>query len=144
MFDYLNSYGDMSVFLVWLDDGNISQAIDILSKEMGFVFKEKRERCTVYKCTTDERSFLLSVEGTTPEHFYLLYIKCKSALKNLFFNCIDKHLQEMEDWGMRKKSAEEYKDLLSFKLDPRNPYVKNLIEFGLLENIWEKQNGNYE
>lgn len=139
MFDYLNSYNDMSVFLVWLDEGNISLAIDNLSKEIGFVFKEKKERCTVYKCTNDERSFLLSVEGTTPEHFYLLYIKCKSTLKNLFFNCIDTQLQEMEDWGIQKKSVEEYPDLFSFKLDLSNSYVKCLIEFGLIENKFENK-----
>lgn len=139
MFDYLNNYDDMSVFLVLLDSGNISDAIDNLCKEIGFLFKEKKEGCTVYKCTNDERSFLMAVEGTTSEHFYLLYIKCKSTLKHLFFKCIDKQLQEMEDWGIQKKNVDEYQDLLSYKLDKSNPYVQDLIEFGLLDNKFENK-----
>lgn len=132
MFDYLNSCGDMSVFCVLLDDGNINSAIDNLCREMGFAFKEKRDLCTVYSSENDDRSFLMFVEGTSPEHFYLLYIKCKSAYKDLFFNCIDEQRQEMEDWGKEKKSADEYPDLLRLKTRPENPYVKHLKEFGFI------------
>lgn len=132
MFDYLNSYGDMSVFCVLLDEGNINSAIDNLCREMGFAFKEKRDMVRVYSSENDDRSFLMSVEGTTPEHFYLLYIKCKSAYKDLFFNCIDEQRQEMEDWGIVKKSADEYDDLLRLKTRPENPYVKHLKEFGFI------------
>ena len=132
MFDYLNSYGDMSVFCVLLDEGNINSAIDNLCREMGFAFKEKRDMVRVYSSENDDRSFLMSVKETTPEHFYLLYIKCKSAYKDLFLNCIDKQLQEMEDWGIVKKSADEYDDLLRLKMRHGNPYVQDLKEFGFI------------
>ncbi|MBQ8568940.1 MAG: hypothetical protein IJ446_06960 [Oscillospiraceae bacterium] len=127
----MNKYDDMSVFLVLLDEGNIADAVDSLCRKMDFIFCEKNEKYAIYKSITDSRSFLLTVEGTTEEHFFMLYIKCKAVLKYRFFYCIEKQLQEMEDWGMQKKNADEYPDLLTLGTDNSNPYVRNLSELGL-------------
>ena len=143
MFEFLNKYDDMSVFGVWLCSENISSAIEKLSNDIGFGFAEQRKKtineriitCEIYKSTTDDRSFLMSVECTTVEPFYYLFIKCKLSLKDQIFNCIDEYLQEMEDWGIDKRNVDEYTDFLSDPLNEHNWFLTDLIDFGFIDGI---------
>lgn len=138
MFDYLNSYDDMGVFDVLLDEYTIADALNNLCEKMNFMFLYHKDRCTIYKCKDDERSFLLSIEGTTPEHFFTLFIKCRSSLEKNFYSYIDKQLQDMYDgWGCTKPQDKKIPntDLLTRRLGHNNYFVKALVNNGLINKF---------
>ena len=132
MIDFLKKYDDMGVFFISLDKDTIHDAVSVLCKEMGFYLATQEKKYSIYRCDSDERSFVLAVVADA-KPFYNLSIKCKKSEKEFFFKCMDVFLQDFEDcWGKTKLPFYEYPDMLSLPQDDLNPFIYSLSKFGLI------------